>query len=83
MAAAIRRDIDARAGSTDDWAMVGIRSRGDVLARRLAQRLGIERVGTLDITLYRDDLSEVSSQPVVRRPRQRRHSRRFRSPSTT
>jgi pyrimidine operon attenuation protein/uracil phosphoribosyltransferase len=52
------------------WAMIGIRSRGDVLAGRLADRLGRDRfanrVGTLDITLYRDDLSEVAAQPVVR-----------------
>ncbi|MFA9477314.1 bifunctional pyr operon transcriptional regulator/uracil phosphoribosyltransferase PyrR [Phycisphaerales bacterium AB-hyl4] len=48
------------------WALVGIRSRGDDLARRLAERLNLEQVGTLDITLYRDDLSEVGPQPVVR-----------------
>lgn len=52
-----------------DWALVGIRNRGDVLARRLADRLGSGRfrgVGSLDITLYRDDLSEIGSQAVVR-----------------
>lgn len=52
------------------WAMIGIRSRGDILASRLADRLGPEafdaRVGSLDITLYRDDLSEVGPHPVVR-----------------
>ena len=51
------------------WALVGIRSRGDLLARRLADVLGNDRlqgVGTLDITLYRDDLSEIGPQPVVR-----------------
>jgi pyrimidine operon attenuation protein/uracil phosphoribosyltransferase len=51
------------------WALVGIRSRGDVLAERLAKCLGRKRfvgVGTLDITLYRDDLSEIGPQPVVR-----------------
>ncbi len=37
-----------------------------MIARRVAERVGIDRVGTLDITLYRDDLSELSSQPVVR-----------------
>ena len=60
----------ARAGGGDDWALVGIKSRGDVLARRLAQRLDPKavggRVGSLDITLYRDDLSEIGPQPVVR-----------------
>ena len=48
------------------WALVGIRSRGDVLASRLADRLQPNHLGTLDITLYRDDLSEVGPQAVVR-----------------
>lgn len=54
----------------DGWALVGVRSRGDVLAQRIAEKLGedrfADRVGTLDITLYRDDLSEIGNQPVVR-----------------
>ena len=70
LAQAVAEDM-ASAGGRDrepcgGWALVGIRSRGDVLARRLAQKLGIANVGVLDITLYRDDLSEASSQPVVR-----------------
>lgn len=48
------------------FALVGIRSRGDVIARRVAEQLNIDRVGVLDITLYRDDLSEIGHQPVVR-----------------
>jgi pyrimidine operon attenuation protein/uracil phosphoribosyltransferase len=48
------------------WAIVGIRSRGDILAKRLADLLQPTHLGTLDITLYRDDLSEAASQPVVR-----------------
>ncbi len=67
LAAAIARDGQ---GDGAPWALVGIRSRGDVLARRLADRLDAEhfagRVGSLDITLYRDDLSEVGPQAVVR-----------------
>ncbi len=50
----------------DRLALVGIRSRGDLLAQRIARKRGTSRVGTLDITLYRDDLTELSSQPVVR-----------------
>ncbi len=51
--------------------LVGIRTRGVPLARRLAARLlsktGVEvPVGVLDITLYRDDLTDIASQPVVR-----------------
>lgn len=51
------------------WALVGIRRRGDTLAKRLAGHLpeaALEgRVGSLDITLYRDDLSEVGARPIV------------------
>jgi len=51
--------------------LVGIRTRGAPLAARLAAKIGaIEGkpcpVGTLDITLYRDDLSTIAHQPVVR-----------------
>jgi pyrimidine operon attenuation protein/uracil phosphoribosyltransferase len=50
---------------------VGIRTRGVPLAKRLAKliqdRTGIEiPLGVLDITLYRDDLTDIASQPVVR-----------------
>ncbi len=53
-------------------AVVGIRSRGEVLAQRLVDRLhqlGAERIeaGTLDITLYRDDLAERGPQAVLRK----------------
>lgn len=51
--------------------LVGIRTRGVPLAELLAAEL--ERleghevpIGTLDITLYRDDLSTIAPQPVVR-----------------
>jgi len=54
-------------------AVIGIRSRGEVLAQRLSNRLS-EKLGrdvpcgTLDITLYRDDLNspQSSAQPEVR-----------------
>ncbi len=50
--------------------LVGIRSRGELLAQRLATHLrkidGVEvPVGALDITLYRDDLSLLAPNPVV------------------
>ncbi len=69
LAAAIQRDVASPApdgSGARPWALVGLRSRGDVLARRLAQILDPPHLGTLDITLYRDDLSEVASQPIVR-----------------
>ncbi|MDO8494889.1 MAG: bifunctional pyr operon transcriptional regulator/uracil phosphoribosyltransferase PyrR [Deltaproteobacteria bacterium] len=52
--------------------LVGIQSRGVPLAHWLAKHVTqfakkSPPVGTLDINLYRDDLSEVSDQPVVRK----------------
>src|SRR5690606_38558726 len=49
---------------------VGIRSRGVPLAHRIARLIeeieGVAPpVGTLDITLYRDDLSRVGYHPIV------------------
>jgi pyrimidine operon attenuation protein/uracil phosphoribosyltransferase len=67
LAAMISAEI-ARTTDGAPWALVGIRSRGDVLAARLAEKLGDsigDRVGSLDITLYRDDLSEVGSHAIV------------------
>ena len=55
----------------DNIVLVGIRSRGVPLAERVAAAIeNIEGkrppVGVLDITLYRDDLSILSYQPIVR-----------------
>lgn len=56
-----------------NFAFVGIRSRGEVLAQRLSRLLSDKtkssiQCGTLDITLYRDDLNnpQGTDQPVVR-----------------
>jgi pyrimidine operon attenuation protein/uracil phosphoribosyltransferase len=65
VAEAIRGDL-SRDAAGGPWALIGIRSRGDVLARRLAALLKPDHVGTLDITLYRDDLTEIGPQAVVR-----------------
>jgi pyrimidine operon attenuation protein / uracil phosphoribosyltransferase len=51
--------------------LIGIRSRGVPIAKRLADYLqeieGKEiPVGVLDITLYRDDLTTISHQPVIK-----------------
>ena len=51
--------------------MIGIRTRGAILAQRLANTIeAIDHhpipVGILDITLYRDDLSRIAPNPVVR-----------------
>lgn len=68
LAAAIR---DAHAPRSDA-VLVGVQTRGVPLARRLAaliERGGGARmpVGTLDITLYRDDLTQIAAQPVIKR----------------
>ncbi|OGQ28977.1 MAG: bifunctional pyr operon transcriptional regulator/uracil phosphoribosyltransferase [Deltaproteobacteria bacterium RIFCSPLOWO2_12_FULL_50_11] len=52
-------------------ALVGIQTRGVDIAQRLSvalsQKLGKKiPVGILDITLYRDDLSQVAEQPIIR-----------------
>jgi len=66
----IAHEVIERNKGVADLAVVGIRTRGVPLARRLANAIkSIEQVevpvGVLDITLYRDDLSTISVQPVV------------------
>jgi len=66
----IAHEILEKAKSTDSLAIVGIRYRGAYLAERIASYIKeidgkTVPVGTLDITLYRDDLTQVSGQPVV------------------
>jgi len=70
----IAHEIVERNRGTEQLALVGIRTRGVVIAKRLAQVLqqisGDAIVtGALDITLYRDDLMRhaVGPQPLVRR----------------
>jgi pyrimidine operon attenuation protein/uracil phosphoribosyltransferase len=70
----IAHEIVERNRGLEELALVGIRTRGVPIARRLAQALkeihGDEvPTGALDITLYRDDLMRhpVGPQPVVRR----------------
>ena len=70
----IAHEILERNRGTDDLALVGIRTRGVPLAKRLAANLrqitgNDVKTGSLDITLYRDDLMRqpVGPQPVVRR----------------
>ncbi len=65
-------EIAERQKDLPELVFIGIRTRGVPLATRLAARLGelVERpfpVGTLDITLYRDDLSLVAPQPLLKK----------------
>jgi len=66
----IAHEILERNKGTNALCLIGIRNRGVYLAQRLAQCIkNIEGqevpVGVLDITLYRDDLTLISTQPVV------------------
>lgn len=72
--ARIAHEILERNRGTENLALVGIRARGVPLATRLAAQLkavsGVDvPIGSLDITLYRDDLmrTPVGPQPVIRR----------------
>ncbi len=52
--------------------LIGIQRRGVPMARRMAVRMAERmqrepQIGTLDINLYRDDLTRVASQPVVQK----------------
>jgi pyrimidine operon attenuation protein/uracil phosphoribosyltransferase len=63
-------EIVEKSGGAANLVLIGIRRRGVPLAERLAKAIrGIDGssvpVGTLDITLYRDDLSLVAQQPIV------------------
>lgn len=66
----IAHEILERNRGAEQLAVVGIHTRGIPLAERLIERLreleGVEvPLGRLDITLYRDDLSEIALQPVI------------------
>jgi len=66
----IAHEILEKIKGTEDLCLVGIRTRGAVLAERIAHSIeSIEGqkvpVGVLDITLYRDDLTLVNTQPIV------------------
>jgi len=66
----ISHEILERNKGAKELVIVGIRTRGYVIAERLAELIsridGTQLpVGGLDITLYRDDLSVVAEQPVI------------------
>ena len=66
----IAHEILEKNKGIENLCLVGIRNRGAYLAQRLAGCIKkIENqdiaVGILDITLYRDDLTLISQQPVV------------------
>jgi pyrimidine operon attenuation protein/uracil phosphoribosyltransferase len=66
----IGHEIIERNKGTEDLVIVGIKTRGIHIAERLAERIHSYEdvrvpVGSLDITLYRDDLKLRQEQPVV------------------
>ena len=66
----LAHEIVEKSGGAGDLALIGVRRRGVPLAERLAKLIrGFTQaqvpVGTLDITLYRDDLSTIGPHPVV------------------
>ncbi|MDD2679431.1 MAG: bifunctional pyr operon transcriptional regulator/uracil phosphoribosyltransferase PyrR [Candidatus Omnitrophica bacterium] len=68
----IAHEIVEKNKGVEDLCLVGIRNRGVYLAKRLAACIkNIEGkdvlTGSLDITLYRDDLALASGQPLVRK----------------
>ena len=67
----IAHEVLERHGDLSGVVLVGIRTRGVPLARRLGERLARAAsitcpVGALDITLYRDDLTMVAPHPVIK-----------------
>lgn len=66
----IAHEVLEKNKDTADIAVIGIKNRGAYIGKRLAdsiERIMGERppVGALDITLYRDDLTQIAEQPVV------------------
>ncbi len=66
----IAHEIIERNDGADNVCLIGVKRRGDPLAQRIAGKIeAIEQVrvpvGTLDITLYRDDLSTLADMPRV------------------
>ncbi len=67
----IAHEIVEKNKGVENLCLVGIRRRGVPLAERLAELIckiegKIVDVGKLDITLYRDDLTTLGDQPLVR-----------------
>jgi len=66
----LAHEIVEKSNGTKDLALIGVRRRGVPLADRLAKLIGdfaqvTVPVGTLDISLYRDDLSTIGTHPVL------------------
>ncbi len=68
----ISHEIIERNKGTENIVIIGIRTRGAILAERLAENLSkigkvTLPVGVIDITLYRDDVQDKLDQPIVQK----------------
>ncbi|WP_138204432.1 bifunctional pyr operon transcriptional regulator/uracil phosphoribosyltransferase PyrR [Haloimpatiens lingqiaonensis] len=66
----IAHEIIEKNKGVKDVILIGIKRRGYPLAERIAKLIEIiegekVQVGSVDITLYRDDLSTVNEQPII------------------
>lgn len=67
----ISHEIAERNKGAENLALVGIRRRGEPIARRIRENIGrneglLPPCGSLDIRFYRDDLSHESADPSVK-----------------
>ena len=70
--ARLAHEIIERNKGAENLCVIGIRTRGDFLAKRIANKIGqIEQaavpLGSLDITLYRDDVRQKLKLPELKR----------------
>ena len=68
----IAHEITERNRGAEQLALIGVHTRGVPIAKRLAGLIErfegvMPEVGELDITLYRDDLTEIALQPIVKK----------------
>ena len=68
----ISHEIAEKNKGVENLVLIGIRRRGEPLARRVQENiLAIEGVelpcGSIDVKYYRDDLTEVSEEPTVKK----------------
>jgi pyrimidine operon attenuation protein/uracil phosphoribosyltransferase len=67
----LAHEILERNEGTDNLALVGIHRRGVPLAERIAKHILLHEgkdipVAAIEVTLYRDDLTTIAAQPVVK-----------------
>lgn len=65
--ARIAHELLERNKGTKDLVLIGIHRRGVPLVQDILRNIGMDvPVGTLDITLYRDDLSTLATHPIIK-----------------